>query len=51
MPQSNPLDILLIHNRWANTQILNACAPLTPDQFHQNFDGLLHFFQAGELQR
>ena len=45
MPQSNPLDILLTHNRWANTQVLNACAPLTPEQFHQRFDigpGSLH---------
>ena len=45
MPQSNPLDILLAHNRWANAQILNACAPLTPEQFHQTFDigpGSLH---------
>ena len=45
MPQSNPLDILLIHNRWANTQVLDACASLTPDRFHQSFDiglGSLH---------
>lgn len=45
MSQSNPLDILLTHNRWANAQVLNACAPLSPDQFHQTFDigpGSLH---------
>jgi uncharacterized damage-inducible protein DinB len=45
MPTSNPLDILLAHDRWATTQILTACAKLTPEQFHQRFEmgpGSLH---------
>ncbi len=42
---SDPLLILLGHNRWANRQILERCAPVTLDQFHQRFDigpGSLH---------
>jgi uncharacterized damage-inducible protein DinB len=45
MPTSNPLDILLAHDRWATTQILNACAKLTPAQLQQRFEmgpGSLH---------
>jgi uncharacterized damage-inducible protein DinB len=45
MAASNPLDILLAHDRWATTKILEACAKLTPDQFHQRFEmgpGSLH---------
>ncbi|HEX4053382.1 MAG TPA: DinB family protein [Tepidisphaeraceae bacterium] len=45
MPTSNPLDILLAHDRWATGQILAACAKLTPEQFHQRFEmgpGSLH---------
>jgi uncharacterized damage-inducible protein DinB len=45
MPTSNPLDILLAHNLWANRQIIEACAALTPEQFHQRFEmgpGSLH---------
>jgi uncharacterized damage-inducible protein DinB len=45
MPESDPLQILLSHNRWATIQILNACAGLTPDQFHRRFEigpGSLH---------
>jgi uncharacterized damage-inducible protein DinB len=38
MPHSNPLDILLIHNHWANRKIIEACAPLTPEQFHRTFE-------------
>jgi uncharacterized damage-inducible protein DinB len=44
-PRSNPLDILLIHNRWANEQVLGACEGLTREQFHQKFEmglGSLH---------
>ncbi|MGD0463484.1 MAG: DinB family protein [Tepidisphaeraceae bacterium] len=45
MPTSDPLDILLAHDRWATGQILSACAKLTPEQFHQRFEmgpGSLH---------
>ncbi|HEX4795369.1 MAG TPA: DinB family protein [Humisphaera sp.] len=45
MPTSNPLDILLAHDRWATRQILDVCATLTEDQFHQRFEigpGSLH---------
>jgi uncharacterized damage-inducible protein DinB len=42
---SDPLDILLAHFRWANRVLLDACRPLTREQFHQPFDigpGSLH---------
>lgn len=45
MPASEPLDILLGHDRWATRQLLEACAKLTPDQFHRRFEmgpGSLH---------
>jgi uncharacterized damage-inducible protein DinB len=45
MPESDPLQILLSHDRWATTQLLNACGKLTGDQFHRRFDmgpGSLH---------
>lgn len=45
MPSSDPVSILLTHNRWANEQLLNACEPLSHEQFHQRFDmgpGSLH---------
>ena len=45
MPTSDPVDLLLQTNHWANHQILDACRPLTDDQFHQNFEmglGSLH---------
>jgi uncharacterized damage-inducible protein DinB len=45
MPTSDPLEILLTHNHWATRQILEACARLTPEQFHQRFEmgpGSLH---------
>jgi uncharacterized damage-inducible protein DinB len=45
MPTTDPIDILLAHDKWATTQILNACAALTHDQFHRHFDmgpGSLH---------
>src|SRR6478736_5958362 len=45
MPQSDCLQILLSHDRWATTQLLDACGSLTPDQFHRRFDigpGSLH---------
>jgi uncharacterized damage-inducible protein DinB len=38
MPESDPLQILLTHDRWATEQILAACAKLTPDQFHRRFE-------------
>jgi len=45
MLQSDPLTILLAHNEWATRQILEACAKLSDEQFHQRFDigpGSLH---------
>jgi uncharacterized damage-inducible protein DinB len=45
MASSDPLDILLAHDRWATRQIIDACAKLTPEQFHQRFEmgpGSLH---------
>ncbi len=45
MPTSNPADILLSHDRWATQNILDACAKLTPEQFHHRFEmgfGSLH---------
>jgi uncharacterized damage-inducible protein DinB len=45
MPESDPLQILLSHDRWATAQVLTACEELTPEQFHRRFDigpGTLH---------
>lgn len=45
MATSEPLDILLTHNRWATRSVLETCAGLTSDQFHQSFamgPGSLH---------
>jgi uncharacterized damage-inducible protein DinB len=38
MPASDLLDILLSHDRWATQQILEACAPLSEEQFHHRFE-------------
>jgi uncharacterized damage-inducible protein DinB len=45
MPTSNPLDILLSHDRWATQNMLEACAGLSEEEFHKRFDigpGSLH---------
>jgi uncharacterized damage-inducible protein DinB len=45
MPASDPIQILLTHDRWATGQILSICATLTDEQFHRRFDighGSLH---------
>ncbi len=45
MPTSDPVSILLTHNRWATRALIDACATLTDEQFHQPFDmgpGSLH---------
>jgi uncharacterized damage-inducible protein DinB len=45
MPTSNPLDILLKHDRWATRQILDTCGSLTAEQFNRKFEtgpGSLH---------
>ncbi len=45
MPESDPLTILLAHDRWASTQLFNACSQLSAEQFSQRFDigpGSLH---------
>jgi len=42
---SNPLDILLAHDRWATRQILDACGKLPAEQSHRRFEmgpGSLH---------
>lgn len=42
---TDPFSILLGHNRWATRRIIEHCAPLTPEQFHQRFEiglGSLH---------
>ena len=43
--RSEPVEILLTHNRWATKNLLDACAALPDEQFHQSFDmgpGSLH---------
>jgi uncharacterized damage-inducible protein DinB len=45
MPASNLLDILLSHDRGATQKLLETCAGLSAEQFHQRFDmgpGSLH---------
>lgn len=45
MPASDPLEILLAHDRWATRQLLDACSKLSDEQFHRRFDmgpGSLH---------
>lgn len=45
MPTSNPVEILLAHDRWATRNVIEACAALTLEQFHQRFEmgpGSLH---------
>jgi uncharacterized damage-inducible protein DinB len=38
MAHSNPLDILLLHNHWANQKIFEASALLNSEQFHRTFE-------------
>ena len=45
MAASDPLQILLTHDKWATTQILDACTTLTDEAFHKRFEmgpGSLH---------
>ena len=45
MPTSNPIEILLEHDRWGTQNIIDVCKKLPPEQFHQRFDmgpGSLH---------
>ena len=45
MAESDPLQILLSHDRWATLQILDVCGRLTDEQFHRRFEigpGSLH---------
>jgi uncharacterized damage-inducible protein DinB len=45
MAESDPVSILLSHDRWATDQILEVCGKLTDEQFHQRFEmgmGSLH---------
>ena len=34
---SDPLDIMIAHNGWANLVLLELCRPLTVEQFHRGF--------------
>jgi len=45
MPTNDLIDILILHNRWATRNILETCATLQVEQFHQRFEiglGSLH---------
>lgn len=45
MPTSDPVTILLSQNQWATRNLIEACATLSTEQFHQTFDmgvGSLH---------
>jgi uncharacterized damage-inducible protein DinB len=45
MPTSNPIEILLEHDRWATQNIIDVCKKLPPEHFHQRFEmgpGSLH---------
>lgn len=45
MPTGDPIAILLVHNRWATRNLIDACAALSKEQFHQRFEmgpGSLH---------
>jgi uncharacterized damage-inducible protein DinB len=45
MPESDPLQILVAHDRWATARVLDACGGLTDEQFHRRFEigpGSLH---------
>src|SRR5436189_1028580 len=45
MATTNPINILITHDRWATRQILDACERLTRDEFHRRFPigpGSLH---------
>lgn len=45
MPASDPIEILLASDRWASQQILQVCATLPAEKFHQRFEmgpGSLH---------
>ncbi len=45
MPRSDPAEILIVTNEWATRNVIEACAKLTHEQFHQRFDigpGSLH---------
>ncbi len=45
MPTSNPIEILLEHDRWGTQNIIDVCKTLSPEQFHQRFEmgpGSLH---------
>jgi uncharacterized damage-inducible protein DinB len=38
MPESDPLQILLSHDRWASAGMLDVCDKLTDEQFHEPFE-------------
>lgn len=38
MATAGPLDILIKHNLWAMHKLLDACAPLSREQFHKEFE-------------
>ena len=45
MPTTDPIDVLFAFERWATSNLLQVCATLTDEQFHQEFEmgtGSLH---------
>lgn len=45
MPSTDPIQIMLSHDRWATRNIIDACAALSDEKFHQRFEmgpGSLH---------
>jgi uncharacterized damage-inducible protein DinB len=45
MPSTDPIEIMLAHDRWATRNLLDACASLSDEKFHQRFEmgpGSLH---------
>jgi uncharacterized damage-inducible protein DinB len=38
MPESDPLKVLLAHDRWATMQLIDVCTKLTSEQFERRLD-------------
>jgi len=38
MPTSDPVEILVAHNHWSTSRILDACAKLSPEKMEQPFE-------------
>jgi len=46
MPTTDPIDVLLAHDRWATANLLQACCELSEEQFQQKFEMGLGTLQA-----